>query len=87
MTDRDSDSGPAPEKAVARLTSVLSRTYALESEPVTTPIQDLLTDVLHLLDRAREDAEDEEERDELNLWLILDKAQQIYDDEVQRPHL
>lgn len=78
---QDADA-PASELAVARLTKVLKKDYDMVGDPAT-PIQDLLTDVLHVLDFYLTMHPD---RDDLEISDIFERARTMHEDEVEHPH-
>lgn len=71
----------AGERAVSRLTEILEESYDLEDDPAT-PIQDLLTDCLHVLAFSIAQHPD---RDDLDISDLLHRARIMYDDEVLYP--
>jgi hypothetical protein len=72
----------APQRATERLTGVLEESYDMCGDP-STPVQDLLTDVLHLLDFYQQQYPD---RDDLDVDNLLQQARWMRDDEAKDPY-
>jgi len=70
-----SDLKPASVRAVKRIRKhVIGKGTKYNDEDERTNVKDLLTDILHLCDKAKIDFDD-----------VVDDARRMYDDEIARP--